>query len=224
MNPAGKHAGGGKGGRRKAGGGDDLIKKSYALTTTRQHMLTLRYALQTDDGRDKDVTEPFAAFKTFNRNGIDAVIEFAAGKTLSKAHLKFCKTQFEAHGDALRDCGLSVEDKVNDIKDAAARLLFVRQAVNGEDTPAPLLAFVHFRFTLEVRRWAPDNRSAGQKRARQVPLPLCCFSRHCQTTDSLLVLAPPRASCKRSWRASPCFWSRTVSWRLKHRGGALGGT
>jgi|APGre2960657444_1045066.scaffolds.fasta_scaffold01799_4 hypothetical protein len=57
MNPSGKSAGGGKGGGKRAcGGGDDLIKSTYKLTTSREHMLSLRKALQTDDGFDKDVT------------------------------------------------------------------------------------------------------------------------------------------------------------------------
>jgi hypothetical protein len=56
MNPGGKTAGGGKGGgRRKCGGGDEVLKKSFALQTTRAHMLTLRQALTTDAGKDRNV-------------------------------------------------------------------------------------------------------------------------------------------------------------------------
>jgi hypothetical protein len=148
MNPSGKSAGGGKGGRKTAGGGEDLIKSTYALTTTRQHLLTLRYALQCDDGRDKDVTEPFSAFKSFDRNGLSLSVDFVPGKLLTKAQLKFAKSQFEAHAEVLRECGLSVEDKINDMKDGASRLLFVKPSV--EDAPAQFVAFVHARFTLQV--------------------------------------------------------------------------
>jgi len=161
MDPSGKSAGGGKGGRKTAGGGEDLIKSTYALTTTRQHLLTLRYALQCDDGRDKDVTEPFTAFKSFDRNGLSLCVDFVPGKLLTKAQLKFAKSQFEAHAEVLRDCGLSIEDKINDLKDGASRLLFVKTKPSVEDTPAQFVAFVHARFTLQVR-FQPAGQAPGR--------------------------------------------------------------
>ena len=102
MNPSGKSAGGGsKGGRSKGKAcGDDVVKRSYALQTSRAHMLTLRKALQTDEGRDRDVTQAFAAFKTFSRNGLDASLQFAPGGKLEKAQLRAAKQLVDRHGKA----------------------------------------------------------------------------------------------------------------------------
>ena len=54
MNPAGKSAGGGKGGKSKSkGGADENVKRAYALSTAKEHVLMLRACLQTDEGMDK---------------------------------------------------------------------------------------------------------------------------------------------------------------------------
>ena len=114
MNPSGKSAGGGSKGKASKGmaGGGDVITSSYALMTERSHLLLLRKALQTDEGRDKDVTQPFAAFMRFNRNGLDAELKFATGAKLDKAQLRGAKKLVEAlEGNALSECGLTLEDK-----------------------------------------------------------------------------------------------------------------
>ena len=178
-NPAGKSAGGGRGGKSKVGGESDVIKSTYALSTTRAHVLTLRQALQTDLGHDKDVTAPFQAFKTFNRNGLNAHIEFGCGKSLlSSTQKAFVKAQFQAHQEALRACGLTVEDKLDDLRDPAARFLFVHEVQEVATVRAPpVLAFCHFRFTLEVRR---ASRCGGTRPGRAVwranRLPPTCSS------------------------------------------------
>ena len=94
MNPSGKSAGGGsKGGKCKGGkgGGGDVVKQSYALQTAREHMLTLRKALQTDEGKDRDVTQAYSAFLTYQRNGLDVKLAFATGGKLAKAQLRAAK-------------------------------------------------------------------------------------------------------------------------------------
>ena len=114
MNPSGKSSGGGSKGKssKSKAGGADAITKSYALTTERSHLLTLRKALQTDEGRDKDVTQPFAAFMKFNRNGLDAELRFATGAKLEKSALRGAKKLVELlAADAMSECGLTVEDK-----------------------------------------------------------------------------------------------------------------
>jgi hypothetical protein len=46
-----------------------------------------------------------------------------------------------------------VEDKLDDLRDPAARFLIVQEAQEVATVRAPpVLAFCHFRFTLEVRR------------------------------------------------------------------------
>ena len=124
MNPSGKSAGGGgkgKASKSKAGGGD-VITSSYALQTQRSHLLLLRKALQTDEGRDKDVTAPFAAFMKFSRNGLDAELKFATGAKLDKAQLRGAKKLVESLAeDALSDCGLTLEDKARAAKSKARR-------------------------------------------------------------------------------------------------------
>ena len=93
MNPSGKSAGGGsKGGKGKSkAGGGDVIKQSYALQTSRAHMLTLRKALQTDEGKDRDVCAAYAAFLTYQRNGLDVKLAFAPGGKMAKAQLRAAK-------------------------------------------------------------------------------------------------------------------------------------
>ena len=115
MNPSGKSSGGGskggKAGKGKASGGD-VITKQYALTTQRSHLLVLRKALQTDEGKDKDVTQPFAPFMKYQRNGLDATLRFATGAKLEKGAQRGAKKLVELLAqDALTDCGLTVEDK-----------------------------------------------------------------------------------------------------------------
>jgi len=132
MNPSGKSSGGGSKGKssKKGGGSDELISKSYALTTQRSHLLLLRKALQTDEGRDKDVTQPFAAFMRYQRNGLDAELKFAPGGKLDKAQLRGAKKLVELLAqDALDACGLTVEDKV--------RCPFTPLACCAALTPAP---------------------------------------------------------------------------------------
>ena len=174
-NPAGKSAGGGRGGKSKMGGESECIKSTYALSTTRAHVLTLRQALQTDLGHDKDVTAPFQAFKSFSRNGLSAAVEFGCGKMLlSQAQKSFVKAQFQTHKEALRACGLTVEDKQDDLRDPAARFLFVEEVLQEASVRQPaVLAFCHFRFTLEVRR----SCGGGGTRPWSAGRPACQASR-----------------------------------------------
>ena len=119
MNPSGKSAGGGGKGKasKSKAGGADCITSSYALQTQRSHLLLLRKALQTDEGRDKDVTAPFGAFMKFSRNGLDAELKFATGAKLDKAQLRGAKKLVESLAeDALSECGLTLEDKARATK------------------------------------------------------------------------------------------------------------
>jgi hypothetical protein len=114
MNPSGKSSGGGSKGKASKGkaSGGDVITKQYALTTQRSHLLVLRKALQTDEGKDKDVTQPFAAFMKYSRNGLDATLRFMTGAKLEKSAQRGAKKLVELLAqDALTDCGLTVEDK-----------------------------------------------------------------------------------------------------------------
>jgi len=103
---------------------------------------------------DASHTESFSAFTSFKRNSLDAVVSFVPGKRLSKPQLRFIKSSMQDHSDALEECALTVEDKVADLKHPAARFLFVMEAEKVEEDAAPpaVLAFVHFRFTLQARK------------------------------------------------------------------------
>jgi hypothetical protein len=122
MNPGGKCAGGGSKGKKgggKNGGGGEKLTRSFGLVTAKAHISTLRYALQTDDGRDRDVTEKFAPFLTYKRNGLDLTLRFATSAKLDKAQLRFAKQTMSAQASAALDaCAITLEDKVADLKGA----------------------------------------------------------------------------------------------------------
>ena len=121
MNPSGKSAGGGSKGKASKGKacGGDVTVKQYALQTQRSHLLVLRKALQTDEGRDKDVTAPFAAFMKYERNGLSAELKFATGAKLEKLQQRGAKKLVELLAeDALSECGLTVEDKARAAQNA----------------------------------------------------------------------------------------------------------
>jgi GNAT superfamily N-acetyltransferase len=89
---------------------------------------------------------------TFCRGDTRAALRFSTGKALTQAQLAFARQQFGIHTAALEASGYTVDDKLADLKDPAARFLFA-SLDKGEQTLAdkqpPLVAFVHFRFTVE---------------------------------------------------------------------------
>jgi len=108
--------------------------------TKPNHLIHLRRALQTDEGTDRDVTAPFSAFLKYQRNGLDVTLRFAVGSRLTREELKSCKTLLDK--EALLEAGMSLNDKLADVSEQAARLLLVHSG----DT---LVGLVHWRFSLQ---------------------------------------------------------------------------
>jgi len=90
---------------------------------------------------------------SFNRNGLRAKLAFATGKRLSQEQLGFARQQFNLNARALEESGYTVEDKLADLRDPAARFLFASlddgQEVRLDSKKPPLVALFHFRFTVQ---------------------------------------------------------------------------
>lgn len=128
-------------------------KKSKARATAaiNEHIMTLRAALFTPQGRDKNVTEGIApAFLKYDRNGVDVVISFAS--KLSKDELRWafdeCKLNMEDRYEE-SGYGWDDEDKKKEFTEEGTRFLIVRAKPEEDGTPGDLLGFVHFRFSVQ---------------------------------------------------------------------------
>ena len=99
------------------------------------------------------MTEAFLPFLTYARNGLFTRLVFATGKRLSKEQQRFGRVEFGRASAALLSSGYTVEDKQADMKDAAARFLFVESYESEEAllslSASKTVAMVHFRFTLQ---------------------------------------------------------------------------
>ena len=74
----------GGGGKSRGSTATSVIKKSTAMTTSQDHVSTLRASLFDDDGADRNVLLGFEAFQKYTNNGLDASIAFFTGKTFPR--------------------------------------------------------------------------------------------------------------------------------------------
>jgi GNAT superfamily N-acetyltransferase len=117
-----------------------------------RQIIHLRKAIFTEDGRDKDVTAGIASpFLKYDRNGLDVEISFSAKLTKDEADWAFDVVQ--ANMEEIYDAsgyGWDDEDKMKELTEGGARFLLVRErAEPGDDCPGPLVAFAHFRFSVQ---------------------------------------------------------------------------
>ena len=88
LKASGGNAGKGGGKSKSKATGGDKIEKRQQLQTDREHLVTLRKALFTDEGKNKNVLQDFAPFAKYERNGINIAIQFATGSSADRAELK----------------------------------------------------------------------------------------------------------------------------------------
>jgi GNAT superfamily N-acetyltransferase len=128
-------------------------KKSKARATAaiNEHIMVLRAALFTPQGRDKNVTDGIApAFLKYDRNGVNVVISFASKLTKDELRWAFdeCKLNMEDRYEE-SGYGWDDEDKKKEFTEEGTRFLLVRGSPDEDGTPGDLLGFVHFRFSVQ---------------------------------------------------------------------------
>jgi len=159
-------------GKSRAGGGSVKIihKKDRETKAINENILALRAALFTSAGKDKNVLDGIAApFMTYDRNGVKATIElkFKLNKEEQDFAFNLTKANME---DIYEESGYGWDDseKKRELTENGLRVLLIRdvseQAVvtaavaeGGGAAPAAakaampgkLLAFAHFRFTVQ---------------------------------------------------------------------------
>ena len=88
LKASGGNAGKGGGKSKSKGGKGATIERKVALQTDRDHLLVLRQALHTEEGKSKNVLADFAAFAKYERNGLALSISFATGSSADRGDLK----------------------------------------------------------------------------------------------------------------------------------------
>ena len=89
-------------------------------------------------------------FASFDRNGLDVVIEFQTGRSVDPKDLKAAVELFgaaatasmDAEGWSKKERSRFLQDKLDDLRDPPARLLLLR-------ADSALAGFAHFRFTVQ---------------------------------------------------------------------------
>lgn len=113
--------------------------------------MLLRKAIFDDAGKDKDITAGIApSFMCYDRNSIDLGIKFAA--RLSKSELEWAFDITKEHMEELYDSsgyGWDDEDKERELAEDGARFLVVRDNIGADNGMGDLVAFAHFRFTVQ---------------------------------------------------------------------------
>lgn len=114
-------------------------------------VLILRNAIFTPAGRDKDITEGIAPqFLTYTRNGVRLSIEFSPKLLRTEANFAFELTKanmekiYESSGYGWDD-----DDKMQELTEQGARFLLIRDFSIPTSSNKSLVAFVHFRFTVQ---------------------------------------------------------------------------
>ena len=127
-------------------------KKSRARATAaiNDYIVTLRGAIFTPTGKDKDVTEGIAPmFMKYDRNGVNVEISFAS--KLSKQELAWafatCKGNMEDKYDR-SGYGWDDEDKKKEFTEEGTRFLLIREKNPDSSELGRLVGFVHFRFSV----------------------------------------------------------------------------
>ena len=169
----GKGARGSGSGKSRSGGGSVTIlhKKDRETKAINENILALRAALFTSAGKDKNVLDGIASpFMTYDRNGVKASIElkFKLNKVEQDFAFNLTKANME---DIYEESGYGWDDseKKRELTENGARVLLMRDmseevevtsaVVEGGGGAAPaaakaakpgkLLAFAHFRFTVQ---------------------------------------------------------------------------
>lgn len=139
------------GGRLRSGGGTTTISKSSARKTKaiNENILTLRNALFTPEGKDKNILNGIApAFLEFNKNGINLSISLKY--KLSKEELSWAFELTKLNMEDIYDsCGYGWDDcdKREELSENGARFLLIRDV--SIDSSSKIVGFVHFRFTVQ---------------------------------------------------------------------------
>lgn len=145
------------GGKSRSGGGSSSVTKSKDLKTKAlgNHVLTLRSALFTSTGQDKNVTEGIApAFLNYNRNGINVSVSLKFKLTIEEEEWAFrlIKTNMEEIYEA-SGYGWDDNDKRRELNEPGGRYLFIYQQISNDDgltfTRGKVIGFAHFRFTVQ---------------------------------------------------------------------------
>lgn len=120
------------------------LTRETKLQTQSDHLVTLRRALRTPDGQDRDVLADFKSIAKYKKNGLDVELEFQPAPLehkLFKWAFHLCRKQVRGIYDD-SGYGWDDEEKKDELRDKGVRYLLVRQG--GE-----LVGFVSFRFSLQ---------------------------------------------------------------------------
>ena len=160
-----KGNGGGKGGKTRTGGGGGklVVKKKKDMESPKEHILTLRSALFTESGRDKDVLADFPPFKAYARNGLNVELEFAT--RLPRRLMEWAVDLTERNlRPAYDSAGVAFDpsDLKEEFREQSNRFLVVREKPakkeGGEEgneeeeedgKPGAPVGYVHFRFSMD---------------------------------------------------------------------------
>ena len=113
-------------------------------------IVTLRSALFTPTGKDKDCTQSIAPIlMQYQKNDCNLEIGFSPKLTSKEKSWAFniCKEHMEERYDA-SGYGWDDDDKSNMLGEDGARFLLVRER-DGDNEQGKLVAFAHFRFSVQ---------------------------------------------------------------------------
>ena len=119
------------------------LQRLKELEENKKRTNVVKYANYVSEGTVKNTLEDFAAFKKYNRNGLDIFIEFTSGATMDED----TKTRtYEVLKENMKQMydksgwGWNNRKKMKEHTDPDARFLIARN-VEGE-----VIGFTHFRF------------------------------------------------------------------------------
>ena len=122
------------------------LQRLKELEENKKRTNVVKYANYVSEGTVKNTLEDFAAFKKYNRNGLDIFIEFTSGATMDED----TKTRtYEVLKENMKQMydksgwGWNNRKKMKEHTDPDARFLIARN-VEGE-----VIGFTHFRFLIE---------------------------------------------------------------------------
>ena len=139
----------GGGGKSQSSGEKIVTSKARKTSAIDDCVITLRAAIFTPTGKDKDVTEGIApAFMKYDRNGLDVVLQFSPKLTAKESSWAFdiCKQNMEERYDD-SGYGWDDDDKRRELAEGGARFLVIRQRCEGK--LGDMVGFAHFRFTVQ---------------------------------------------------------------------------
>ena len=128
-------------------------KKSRARATAaiNDHIMTLRSAIFTATGKDKDVTEGIAPmFMKYDRAGLDLTISFTS--KMKKEEIKWafeqCKENMEEKYDR-SGYGWDDDDKRREFTEEGTRFFIIRERSPEAGVAGRIVGFAHFRFSVQ---------------------------------------------------------------------------